>query len=266
MATKLQALPLYGGKAGYGLAQWIVEQLPDDRSLAYYEVFGGMGGVLLSRPMAKVELFNDLDERLINWWRVVRDEPEEFGFLVENTPQSRSEFERMIVRVDDESLPPIQRALAFHVMLAQSIQHGTEVEPGNWRRAMNPSVGSLGRWRSSRVAALAKRLWSVQLECRDAVELLWDVAQQDRAVVYVDPPYPTADTSAYRLSATPEGLAEALQAQRGAVAVSGYGDEWDCLGWRRLEKGAIRRQIGGNADQRTEVLWCNFDAPSPKLL
>ena len=259
MPNKINALGYYGGKAGYGLAEWIVEQLPYDNNGAYFEIFGGMAGVLLARPKARVELLNDLDGRLINWWRVVRDYPEEFGFLVENTPRSRAEFERMLTRVDDESLSDIDRALAFHVCLQQSIQHGTSVAASNWQRAINPSVGSLGKWRSEKVSRLASRLWNVQLECKDAVELLWDIAEQEKAVVYVDPPYPTANTSAYRLGDLPQGLGEALKAQKGAVAVSGYGSEWDELGWRKVTMEAVRRNIKGTGDPRTEVLWCNFD-------
>lgn len=31
--------------------------------------------------------------------------------------------------------------------------------------------------------------------------------------------------------------------QRGAAGISGYGDEWDMLGWRRVTYPALRRQI-----------------------
>ncbi len=87
----------------------------------------------------------------------------------------------------------------------------------------------------------------MQLECRDACDLLDRVKDYDYTVIYADPPYPTANTSAYSVRGVDwERLADLLMAQRGAVGVSGYGDEWDMLGWRRVERpGLSRAHTGG---------------------
>ncbi len=36
---------------------------------------------------------NDLNQRVINWRRIVRNQPEDFGRLVEMTPISRVEYQ-----------------------------------------------------------------------------------------------------------------------------------------------------------------------------
>ena len=59
-------------------------------------------------------------------------------------------------------------------------------------------------------------------------------------------------------------LADLLMAQRGAVGVSGYGDEWDRLGWRRVTRPALRRQINGGGEARMEVLWLNGKAAATR--
>ena len=59
----------YGGK--HYLARWIIEQMPDHR--VYDEPFGGMAGVLLKKEPSEVEVFNDLDGRAVNFFRVIRD-------------------------------------------------------------------------------------------------------------------------------------------------------------------------------------------------
>ena len=56
-----------------------------------------MAGVLLARAPVKTEILNDLNGRVVNWWRAVRDKPEEFGRLLEFTPFSRAEYEWGVV-------------------------------------------------------------------------------------------------------------------------------------------------------------------------
>ena len=58
---KYRSLPYFGGKRGYGLAEWIASHLPLSDDIAYIEPFAGMAGVLLSRPAVKIEILNDLN-------------------------------------------------------------------------------------------------------------------------------------------------------------------------------------------------------------
>lgn len=129
---------------------------------------------------------------------------------------------------------------------------------------ISPLRGSLGRWRSERVDALAERLWNVQIENSDALRLLERLAREETAVIYCDPPYYSADHSPYSGAPDFEALAEALKAQRGRVALSGYPGEWDSLGWHRSESSTVHRPIGAmergkSPEPRREVLWTNYD-------
>ena len=258
----LKALSYYGGKAGGGKAQWIAAQLPWEEKSTYVEACGGMFGVGLARDPVMCEFLNDLDERVVNWWRVLRDEPERFGWAVQCTPWSRAELGRALERQDDPAVSAFDRAVAFHVIALESLSM-TATSTNRWRR-FKFNRWSIGRWDAQRVAMLAERMWGVQLEQRDAAKLIQDFSNP-QAVIYVDPPYRDADTKDYRLDVDREALRGALAASRARVAVSGYGDEWDCLGWRRAEQSAVRRQIGsGKAEARTEVLWMNYDPPKPE--
>ena len=102
----------------------------------------------------------------------------------------------------------------------------------------------------------------VQIECANAVSLLDRIADMPYAVIYCDPPYQTANTSPYRYGdIDKDELTAALLAQKGFVAISGYGDEWAHLGWRCETKSALRRQINGRGEKRIEKLWLNHDPP-----
>lgn len=259
---KYRALPYYGGKRGNGKAEWIAGLLPWDKVSCYVEPFAGMAGVLLARPPVKVEMLNDLNGRVVNWWRAVRDTPDEFGWLVSNTPRSRDEFQWALTAVDDPDLPPLRRALAFHIQICQSINTGDNVHsPRDWRRRFDPFVYKMSDVDAADIYRLADRLRGVQLENTDALNLLERIAG-DRAVIYCDPPYHSANTTPYKEGGLDvERMAELLAAQNGAVAISGYGDEWDMLGWERHERRYSRYQInpngGSEPEPRTEVLWVN---------
>jgi len=217
-----------------------------------------MIGVLLQRAPAKVELINDLNERVINWWRVVRDRAEEFERLIACTPHSRSEFEWAWENLDNED--PLYRALAFHVVCSQSARH-TDLS-GRWILKRNPGAGSIGLWHKKKVVSLAHRLRHVQLEMCDAVALLEKLAGMTDATIYCDPPYEDADDSPYAHTVDRGALHDVLLRQRGQVAVSGYGDEWDSLGWRRAELDTFTLYPGGSGSARTEVLWMNYEPES----
>ena len=258
-------MPYYGGKRGYGKAEWIASFLPHTPDSCYIEPFAGMAAVLLARPPVDIEILNDANERIVNWWRIVRDEAEEFGRLIDFSPFSRAEFQWARANIDNPDLTPLRRALAFHVVVEQSVVHSDKAS-GGWGRKITPAVGSVARIRAANIAAIAERLRDVQLECQDACSLLERVKGCDYAVIYADPPYRTADDSAYSKSDFDiERCAGLLSAQRGAVGISGYGDEWDLLGWRRVEQPALRRQINGNGENRMEVLWLNDKASATRL-
>ena len=126
---------------------------------------------------------------------------------------------------------------------------------GGWGRKIIPAVGSVARIRAANIAAIAERLRDVQLECQDACDLLERVKGCDYAVIYADPPYRKADISAYPVSDLDlERYSGSLAAQRGTAGISGYANEWYLLGWRRVERHALRRQIKGNGENRMEVL------------
>ena len=63
-ASNSPAAPLawMGGKSL--LANWILEHFPDHRT--YIEPYGGMANVLLKKEPSEIEVYNDLDARLVN--------------------------------------------------------------------------------------------------------------------------------------------------------------------------------------------------------
>src|SRR4051812_31635359 len=69
VTVRRPALRYHGGK--FRLAAWIMAHFPDHR--CYVEPFGGGAGVLLQKPRAFAEIYNDLDGDVVNYFEVLRD-------------------------------------------------------------------------------------------------------------------------------------------------------------------------------------------------
>ena len=183
--------------------------------------------------------------------------------MVEAMPHSRREFEWALSVFDDPEQKRIDRALAFHVLCHQGIIASPYKKQWHCTRSSGVS-----RWQSERVERLAERIWRVQLECKPAPRLLAMLADTSEAVIYCDPPYPTSDIEPYGVTTDYAALSDAMLSQAGFVAVSGYKDEWDHLGWHRYEKESWTTRWGehaGPAQPRTEVIWTNREVSNPQL-
>ncbi len=259
----LRALPYLGGKSaggGRGAGRWIASMLPQEREVCYVEPFAGMLGVLLQRQRSHSEIANDADDRIVNWWRVLRSQTDELLTAVTRTPISRAEFEVAKETVNHHS--PLQSAWAVSVLLMQGITFSVNAERAHWARIFSTDRRVTDAV-IARLEAVAQRIRHVQLECTDATKLLWVVADRDDTVVYADPPYASAPASKhYGRKLDTEAFTEALLACRGRVAVSGYGDEWNHLDFVRHEHATTSHALGSlttdTRPTRTEVLWTNY--------
>ena len=259
---RARPLRYFGGKARASKQKWIAGLLPWAKETVYVEPFGGMMSVLLYRAPVTCECYNDLNGDVVNWWRVVRDDPDWLGRALEYTPMARAELDwAMETLAKGDEVDARTRALAFYCscMMSQVV-----TSPGGFRLNLEHNHGP-SLWNTDRVSVLARRLRRVQLENTDALHLLKRTETRPNCVVYCDPPYAqsVAGGDDYAVGVDYEALALALQAQQGRVAVSGYGDEWDKLGWQRFE---LETSMPGTSNSRegaynrTEVLWLNFDA------
>jgi DNA adenine methylase len=86
--SKQIAFGWYGGK--YSHLDWLLPLLP--QTTHFCDVYGGSAAVLINRPPALVETYNDIDSELVNFFSVLREQKDQ---LIENiglTPFSREEL------------------------------------------------------------------------------------------------------------------------------------------------------------------------------
>ena len=256
-----------------GVGRWIASLLPESR--AYVEPFAGLAGILLQRKPAKVEVLNDLDDFIMNWWMCVRDAPTKFGRALRATPNSERVFQESRRLLDKSDFrfsnrPNLDIGVAAHVVMSQSFLRTTDAK--SWALKYAPTSNGQIMRNQPDVEELAFRLERVQLTCRDAIKVLKSagrtVGRPPGILIYCDPPYGADSTIGYRMDVDRDLLRDALLGVKAKCAISGYGEDWDCLGWTRHEFNGMTLTPNYDPSKhnavRTDVLWTNFDPADSK--
>ena len=105
----------YGGK--YVHLDFILPHLPADAE-HFCDVYGGSAAVLINRVPAKVETYNDLDTELVNFFAVLRDQPDDLIRSIKLTPFSREELVKACG--SSENLSSLERVRRFYVRVRQT--------------------------------------------------------------------------------------------------------------------------------------------------
>lgn len=256
----------HGGK--FRLAHWVIAQMPNH--ICYTETFGGAAGILLQKPRAYAEVYNDLDGEIVNLFKVLRD-PEQRDQLIEQlvlTPYSREEFENAwsvaTTEVEQARRTIIRAQMGFGSAGATKGITGFRIDT----KRQYGTAQSLWVDYPEHLGFIGQRLSGVLIENRPAIQVLKD-HDASTTLHYVDPPY-VHDT---RYSGAKTGrvyrhemndkdhldLLNTLLELEGMVMLSGYPSELysDVLkDWKRVDTKA-RISSGRGTDTRIECLWIN---------
>lgn len=177
----LGPLSYIGGKRA--LAKTIIALFPSHTT--YVEVFCGGGQVFFRKEPSKVEIINDLDRDVVNFFRVAQAHAGELIRTMHFTVASRTWFDLML-RTDPENLTDVQRAARF--LYLTKTTYASLVR----RRNYGTNVGQTPSFNPERLPDLLeetrKRLARVQIENLPYEEVL---RRYDRSTTlfYLDPPY-----------------------------------------------------------------------------
>lgn len=252
----------HGGK--WILAPWIIDHIPSHR--VYVEPFGGAASVLLRKPRSYAEVYNDLDDDVVNLFRVLRsDRAHELVRQLRLTPFAATEF----ASAYEETDCGVERARRLIVRSFQGFgSNGVHKKTGFRSNSNRSGTTPSHDWANypDALMQVIDRLSGVCILNRDAREVMAAHDGPD-ALHYADPPYvfstrkdDRADYAHEMDDAQHFDLLAFLRQIKGRVILSGYPhpayDEV-LFDWRRVERTAL----ADGASERTEVLWMNFCAP-----
>lgn len=253
--------PYFGSKAT--IAARIVALLPEHGH--YVEPFAGSMAVLLAKQPSPMETVNDLDGELVNFWRVLRDRPEDLVRVCELTPHSRAELTAAWEPAADD----LERARRVWVRLTQG--RGGTMRRTGWRHSIADVSTSMPAYLDAyrgRLLPVAERIAGVTLECRPALELIATYGSRPAVLLYVDPPYlgTTRGDSNSRYGVEMRDpqqhrdLATALWDCTATVVLSGYDSPLYTElyeGWHQVQITTHTANGREGQQARTEVLWSN---------
>lgn len=253
--------------AKFRLAGWIQEFFPPHQ--CYVEPFGGAAGVLLQKPRAYAEVYNDLDGDVVNFFRVLRSPAlrEQLLELLVLTPYAREEFEEAWEPTDD--LLERARRIAIRAQMGFGSAGASKGATGfriDTKRAYGTAQHLWTQYPAA-IASAGQRLTGVLIENRPAIEVM---LQHDgpETLHFVDPPYVLgtrvmgANRAYYRHEMTDAEhleLLDTLQALRGMVVLCGYQSRLylDRLGDWAQHSTTSRISAGRGTALRTECVWIN---------
>lgn len=274
--------PWFGGKGSPKIKQAILEALPPHTR--YVEPFGGGASILLAKPPCAVEIYNDVNRGVVNFFRVIAD-PDRFARFMARVallPVSRELYEEF-VRTWPAIHDPIEQAVRWYYVARQSFG-------GLFGHSWGTSVTGTGRmsavtasWRSSfdNLPLVHDRLQQVQIECCDWRDVLKRFSGPGY-LAYCDPPYVAGSRKAggYEHELRDEdhaALIATLLRYDGAVVLSGYHNELyaplEAAGWHCLEVDVVCSAAGRTRasglqgpgavsarQRRVECIWRNPEA------
>lgn len=206
-------LSYIGGKRT--LAAKVIALFP--KHTTYVEAFAGGAQVFFHKQPSKVEVLNDLDGEIVNFFRVCQEHHQEllryFRFMV----VSRKTFD-LLKATDPAHLTDIQRAARYMYLLKGSFASLVCRPNYHWHVVQPPGLNF--EQLPELIENTHKRLARVQLECLPYEEVL---KRYDRpgTLFYLDPPYFGRKLYHYNFEADDfRKLAERLGTLRGKFILS----------------------------------------------
>lgn len=169
------------------LSSWIIEHMADHS--VYVEPFGGSAAVLVNKNPSGVEVFNDRDGDIVQFFEVLRDSPDELIAWLRDTPHSRELYDKYSHEFHDGHRPtdPVARAGRFWYV-RQTAFAAKYASTGGYNGSKKRNIADTTASKRERLRGFSERFDPVQIESLD-FEPLIDRYGGENTLLYCDPPY-----------------------------------------------------------------------------
>ncbi len=173
----------WGGKKL--MARHILPLIPEHTK--YVEPFFGGGAIYFAKEISKVEIINDINHFVVNFFTQVKANFEALQARVQVTAMSRGLYKDALLMYNSPHLfNEIDLAWAFWILCNE----GYAGKIGTWGYGTNENKReySIAAKRDSFLKVFADRLGKTQIENHDAVRII-ELRDRVETFFYVDPPY-----------------------------------------------------------------------------
>lgn len=251
------------------IALQLCRELPPHN--CWVEAFCGSAAVTLRKEPAPIEVINDVDNEIVNFFEQLRNNHEALCQAIELTPYAEQELNN--ARVHIEELSELERARRFLVQSMMAINGLFGEAKGGFSYSdsysRNGHDARVNRWNNlpERLKLVVSRLKKVRVENKDALKLLQKYKNRPATLVYLDPPYLGERTNGYNKDANDRDfhkkLLEFSNQAKCMIFISGYeNDLYNSIltihnGWEKKIIETSTKDSKGNSHDRTEMVWMN---------
>jgi DNA adenine methylase len=176
----------------------------------YVEVFGGGAQLLFAKEPSRVEVYNDIDGRLVNLFKVAKEQGAELQKRLEDMLYSRRLYGEF--RHWHKSGDAVEDAARFYYFVRSS--YSGEVGTG-WRHSVKANEARKFFSMVSQLSLVQHRLRNVQIEMMDFRRCI-KTYDSSETLFFCDPPYYGAKRYKFRFNEEDhEDLAEILRSVEG---------------------------------------------------
>lgn len=172
----------------------ILDKIPQHKM--YVEPFVGGGAVFFGKQKSSIEVINDTNKEVINFYKVVQNDFVGLEKEIKITLHSRDLHRKAsVIYNNPDMFSEIKRAWAFWTLATQSF---ASIVDGSWGYDISKNTTSkkVMNKRTSFTEDIAIRLQDVQIECTDALRII-NSRDTSNAFHYCDPPYFNSDCGHY---------------------------------------------------------------------
>lgn len=251
------------------IALQLCSELPPHN--CWVEAFCGSAALTLRKEPAPIEVINDIDSEIVNFFEQLRNNHDALCNAIELTPYAEQEL--LNARTNVNNLSNLERARRFLVQSMMAINGLFGEARGGFSYSdsysRNGHDARVNRWNNlpERLKLVVSRLKKVRVENKDALKLLNKYKNRPATLVYLDPPYLGERTNGYNRDANDEKfhkeLLEFSNQAKCMIFISGYeNDLYTSMltperGWQKKTIDTITKDSKGNAHKRIEVVWMN---------
>lgn len=238
---------------------------------AWVEAFCGSAAITFAKKPAKIEIINDIDNEIVNFFEQLRNNRENLLNSIYFTPYASDEF--YLSQIDEPGLSQLEKARRFVIKAMMTINGALGKENAGFSYSQSYSRNNVearvNRWNNlpERLIPISERLKNVRVENRDARDLLKMFINKPATLVYLDPPYLTKRSHEYNHDVNYEEfhreLLEICNASKCMIVISGYHSKiYDRMlskknGWVKSTLNTTTRGTNGEDNKREEIIWQN---------
>lgn len=252
----------------YGGKQMMVKTILPliQKHTLYCEPFAGGAAIFFAKDRSEIEVLNDTNRELINFYRVLQNDFTSLEKEIKITLHSRDLHRKAsVIYNNSDMFSELKRAWALWVLSTQGFSGQLD---GSWGYDLtrNTTPKRLDNKKEAFSIDLAIRMQQVHLECADALYIIRSRDTQD-SFFYVDPPYYNANMGHYDGYSKEdfEALLTLLSQIKGRFLLSSYPSDvlsavtkqhnWQTLSFNGRVSVAAKN---GKQKGKTEVLTANY--------